>query len=700
MTKYILTIILSLALCLNTAAQGIGTWTLYPSYADIMEIQPAGNKVYVLASNNLYSYSTTDGALDTYTKKDILSDNGISHIAWVQSAKRLVITYTNSNIDLLDNDGDILPVPDLFQKTTTDDKTINHVMVSGKFAYISTGYGIIKLNVATGEFTDSYRIGINVAHSYLKDGYLYAASIESGLYRCKTTDNAVDPNYWKPCGGYEEPANDLLNVKELTSDRHWTTITKDGFEGTFLTSYTLDSEGQRTYSTEGIRPDGPNSNESYTIEIDKGKVYVTMGTFFADRNRNNNGNVYVLNNGKWSYFQNDITAQTGFRYMDASCVAIDPTNNNHVMVGCKSGMFEFLNGKYVKAYRYGDEGVPLEHIVVSSSNYTNWGSVTQLYYENNGDLWVFNGNNPNMICLTKSGEWKVFPHEKELAEGIREYYISTLKDNRGLIWFCNYHWENSRLYCYDPAKDVLKRYDDFINQDGTSYSGSYLYCVNEDAEHNIWLGTSIGPLYLSAEDIRNGNKTFTQHKVPRNDGTNLADYLLSNITIRSMATDAANRKWFGTIDNGVYLISADNNTQEQHFTTDNSPLPSNTITDIKIDETTGCVYFATTSGLCSYMSDVTPANRDMSDDSVYAYPNPVSPEYDGPITIVGLEPGADVKILSTSGNLVHEGTVKGGSYQWNGRNKRGERVASGIYMVNVAKQNGDSGVVTKIAVVR
>lgn len=698
--KYLLTIILSLIVCLSTEAEGVGTWILYPSYADITEIQPAGNKVYVLASNNLYSYSTTDGTIETYSKKDILSDNSITHITWVQSVKRLVITYNNSNIDLLDSNGDILPVPDLFQKTTTDDKTINHVMVSGKFAYISTGYGIIKLNVATGEFTDSYRIGINVAYSYLKDGYLYAASIESGLYRCKTTDNAVDPNYWKSCGGYTDPQEDKLNVKELTSNRYWTTINRDGQEGTFLTSYTIDSEGERTYSTEGIRPDGPNSNESYTLKINNGKVYVTQGTFNCDINLNNNGNVYVLDNGKWSYFQNDITAQTGFRYMDASCVAIDPTNANHVMVGCKSGLFEFLNGRYVKAYRYGDEGVPLDHTVVSSSNLTNWGSVTSLLYDKNGDLWVFNNNNTNMICLTKSGEWKVFPHEKELTEDNREYHISTLKDSRGLIWFCNYQWEKSRLYCYDPAKDVLKRYDIIQNQDGTLYSYTYLYSVCEDTEGNIWVGTSIGPLYLSAENIRNGSETFIQHKVPRNDGTNFADYLLSDITIRSMAIDGANRKWFGTLDNGVYVISSDNNTQEFHFTTDNSPLPSNTVTDIKIDETTGRVYFATGGGLCSYTSDITTSNSNMTDDSVYAYPNPVSPEYDGPITIMGLEPGSDVKILSTSGQLVNEGTAKGGSYQWNGRNRRGERVATGIYMVNVAKQNGDSGVVTKIAVVR
>ncbi len=118
---------------------------------------------------------------------------------------------------------------------------------------------------------------------------------------------------------------------------------------------------------------------------------------------------------------------------------------------------------------------------------------------------------------------------------------------------------------------------------------------------------------------------FTQHKIPRNDGTNYADYLLSNVEVKmySRKMQVTENGW-GTTNNGVYVISDDCNTEVKHFTTENSPLPSNLIKDIIIMPN-GLVYFATDQGLCSYMSDVTATNDEMTKDNVYAYPNPVKP---------------------------------------------------------------------------
>jgi ligand-binding sensor domain-containing protein len=192
---------------------------------------------------------------------------------------------------------------------------------------------------------------------------------------------------------------------------------------------------------------------------------------------------------------------------------------------------------------------------------------------------------------------------------------------------------------------------------------------------------------------------FTQVKVPRNDGTNYADYLLSGTGITAICIDGGGRKWFGTENNGAYLISEDNLTQIQHFTTDNSKLLSNHITSIAINNTTGEVFFGTENGLCSYMSDATTASDEMSEDNVYAYPNPVEPNYTGLITIVGLSYDADVKILTSSGRLVAQGRSNGGTFTWNGCDLQGRRVASGIYMVATATSSGDKGVVCKIAVV-
>ena len=169
--------------------------------------------------------------------------------------------------------------------------------------------------------------------------------------------------------------------------------------------------------------------------------------------------------------------------------------------------------------------------------------------------------------------------------------------------------------------DAIITYETFVNQDGTSFKiDDGVRCVVEDLDHNIWIGTSAGPLMLERSEINNNGSTFTQVKVPRNDGTNYADYLLSAIDITSISIDGGNRKWFATSNNGVYLISADNMTQIHHFTTNNSPLLSNIVTSIAINSTTGEVFFGTDAGLCSYISDATEINTEMTSDNLSCSP--------------------------------------------------------------------------------
>ena len=121
--------------------------------------------------------------------------------------------------------------------------------------------------------------------------------------------------------------------------------------------------------------------------------------------------------------------------------------------------------------------------------------------------------------------------------------------------------------------------------------------------------------------------------------------------------------------------------------------------DIAIDGASGRVYFATDKGLCSYQSDATEPTDEMTKDNVYAYPNPVRPDYTGLITITGLSYDADVKIVTSSGALVNQGRSTGGSYTWDGCDLNGKRVASGVYMVETATSSGDKGTVCKIAIV-
>jgi hypothetical protein len=170
--------------------------------------------------------------------------------------------------------------------------------------------------------------------------------------------------------------------------------------------------------------------------------------------------------------------------------------------------------------------------------------------------------------------------------------------------------------------------------------------------------------------------------------------LLEKETVTAIAVDGANRKWFGTKSSGVYLMSADGETEIEHFDTDNSPLTNNEITDIAINQKTGEVFIGTASGLISYMGEATNANDEFTD--VYVYPNPVRETYSGPIVVKGLVEDTDVKITDISGNLVYKTTSLGGQAIWDGKNLNGNRCKTGVYLVFMTDPLGEQTKITKL----
>lgn len=667
-------------------------WTIYPSYSNITEIEPVGNICFVLASGAVFSYSITDGEVQTYDKAGVMSDVEVSHIGWSKVAKRLVVVYTNSNIDLLSANGDVINVPDLYRKSMTDNKTINHIDFDGPYAYLATAFGVVKLNTRDGAIMDTYQLDTNVSYTYVKNGYLYAESKERGRLRCKLTDNLLDKSRWVREDGFTTLRENRTNVQDKQTNLWWTK-TADGK----LTYYTVDADGKRTYKTEGVLPEGPASNNFYRLYNHNGKIYAVGGLFSQETNGNLPGDVHVWDGTTWGHYEQPTEAQLGHKNVDYLCMDFDPLKEGHVMVGAKSGLYEFQDGKFVKCYNR--DNSPLESATADKSK--NYVMATGVKYDPTGNLWVLNSQITNPLkMLSKDGEWSVMNNiglTKDNAWDVKELFLSP---TYGYMWFVNSYWEETKLFAYDYKNNKL--YDaggpTFTNEDYATIKPYYLFHVTEDKNGNIWVASSAGPLYLTPSDVKNGGGWVTQHKVPRNDGTNLADYLLSNVETRCIAVDGGNRKWIAT-SSGVFLISDDCNTQVEHFTTDNSPLLSNTVHYVLVDPNSNMVYFATDKGLCSYQSDATTPNEKMTKDNVYAYPNPVTPDYTGDITIVGLSYNADVKIVTTNGTLVNQGRSTGGSYRWNGCDLKGKRVASGIYMVETATEDGGKGTVCKIAII-
>lgn len=252
--------------------------------------------------------------------------------------------------------------------------------------------------------------------------------------------------------------------------------------------------------------------------------------------------------------------------------------------------------------------------------------------------------------------------------------------------------------------DAADRYvfNRVVDQDGIELRVNFVECIKEDHNGQIWIGTANSNFVIPdiTTAISGGVLHVRRPKVPRNDGTNYADYLLSGQNIFDISIDASNRKWMATGNSGVYLVSADGTEIIDNFTTDNSLLPSNRVLSVCCDPKSSTVYVGTDKGVVKYSSDSSPAAEDYED--VYAYPNPVRPDYTGWITISGLMDNSLVKITDTAGNLVHQGTSEGGTYVWDGCNNSNQRVRSGVYFV-FASQNASGSVsgkpVTKIMVV-
>ncbi len=218
----------------------------------------------------------------------------------------------------------------------------------------------------------------------------------------------------------------------------------------------------------------------------------------------------------------------------------------------------------------------------------------------------------------------------------------------------------------------------------------------------MWVGTDKGVFEITDPTKITSDVAQVNHlKVPRNDGTGLADYLLDALTVSSIAVDSANRKWIGTTTAGVYLVSENGDQIIEHYDTSNSILPSNTVFSVACDPNSSSVFFATSAGVVEYNSTAAPASENLDD--VYAYPNPVRPDYSGWITVTGLMDNTLVKIADSAGNVFFQGRSEGGMITWDGCNANGDRVKTGVYYVfashGTGNESGSDSCVTKIMVI-
>ena len=745
-------------------AQQIGEWQVYPSYMQATQNIVVGSRVYSLCEGSLLYYDTEDTEVFTYDCLHHLNGVRIIHMGYSAEAKRLILVYEDSNIDLLDADDNVVNLPSLRDKSITG-KDVSALYVDGHMAYLATGFGFVEVDMQEGVFRNTYQLDLAAISIAVSPENVFLGTAQ-GLYTCSRSENMHQKSNWqqhdnvtwhglvwhdshllgltwgaiytisltggsnsrvsgtgtqimKRSGDYLLWANSssisfctsLSDVTTIPHDNAWQDVSyagglfwaSEGEKG--LSAYKLEG-GAMAYSQGPIQPNSPKHDLFYRMTWIGDRLLVAGGINTVD-GYYNPATAMTYENGTWTNFQEiDPPAEyPSFNQSNTTNLVQDPADATHHFASLhRIGLCEYRDGKCVKLYNC--DNSPLRSILPDIDKYYNYVSCAGLQYDADGNLWMLNSETDTIVRVMRpNGHWAALYYPEIAGVSLCDDYLF---HSSGLIFLNSRRTDNAGFFCFDtngtldnPRDDRHRLRTTIVNQDGTSYSPYEFYCMAEDLDGRIWCGTSTGLFVINdAESFLSDDFQFEQVKIARNDGSGLADYLLNGVGISCIAVDGANRKWVGTIDNGLYLISADGTEMIHHFQAGDSPLLSDNVLSIAVHPYTGLVMIGCENGLCSYVSDATEAEEHLEKDLVNVFPNPVTPDYTGPIAVRGLTMDAEVKILSSTGQLVWSGTSVGGTFTWNGCNKNGRRVASGIYHVVANNAEGKKAIVTRIVMIR
>ena len=763
-----LAVLLMFAVSTCLQAAQIGSWNVYLSYHNATKNVAAGKTIYTVANGDLYSYNTEDSEVRTYDNLNILNDVDIADIGYSQEAKKIILIYSNCNIDLLDANDNVQNLSALKEKSISG-KEISNLYIYGSTAYLSTGFGLIEVDMKEGVFRNTYRLGLEGTCVAANENNVFLGTT-SGLYVCSKQENMQLQSNWKKHQGSTDWSkllfykDNLLGVRKdslfvidtqrantanringsavtfirETNDQLLWGDTKNICYGSDINNFTIIKENNTwkdiayqdgTYwvsnqyqglqgykitgnqvqmTTSSVIPDSPIRNLSYRLNWVGNRLLVAGGINTVAGYFNTPTAMYMEDN-QWTNFE-EMTERPekykSLRLANTTDLVQDPTDPTHHYASLfRSGLFEYKDGKFTKFHNA--DNSPLQSILSKSiSTYYNYVSCAGLKFDPDGNLWMLCSQTDTVVrILRPDGKWNALYYEPIQMASLCD---NILIHSTGMVFVTSRRLDQRGIFCIDTKGTLANTKDDkyilhkqIINQDETVYTPDEFYGICEDLDGRVWFGTTLGLFVIdNPEQVFDKDFRITQVKVNRNDGSGLADYLLSGLPVTCIAVDGANRKWVGTQNNGIFLISADGQETIHHFTTEDSPLPSDAIQDIAVNSITGEVAIGTEKGLCSYMSDAIDAAEDLVKDNVLVYPNPVKSEYTGPITITGMTMDAEVKILSTNGQLVWKGVSTGGLVTWNGCNLSGKRVSSGVYHVVANDNAGNKAIVTRIVVIK
>ncbi len=430
---------------------------------------------------------------------------------------------------------------------------------------------------------------------------------------------------------------------------------------------------------------GPPDDANYRIYHDGTSLWVAPGQL--DENTTpifDYDGVFRYVDGAWvNYRRNEIAA---FRGPDGNIngdddfatvidIHYDPINNIHYFSSFFEGviardeagtftLFDERNSSLELAPDAGPGRIRAAGAATDAEGYTYF-AVSRA--ENNGIVSV----------RSPEGEWAALGQNCGL-----NIAIDITVDEQGYVWIVHRGGASGGLTVIDTNGTPMDPSDDppcrTINSSNSVLPTNEVRSIAVDHDGEVWVGTAEGVVTFGCNQ-NVFDPASCQGALPRTEADGFGAYLLQNEEIRTIAVDGANRKWLGT-NSGAFLLSEDGEEELLNFNRGNSPLLDNLVRSITIDPNSGTVYFGTELGVISFLGDATEATNLFGEELV-VFPNPVEPDYNGPIAIDGLAANAQVKITDLSGKLVTDGVSNGGRYVWDGNDYNGRRVTTGVYLL-------------------
>ncbi|MBX0292454.1 T9SS type A sorting domain-containing protein [Hymenobacter sp. HSC-4F20] len=757
---------------------GYGDWQLHLPTNRAKALAEAADRVYVAAEDAFFYFDKGLNTTRLLSRRDGLHDVSVNALAYDSVSQQLVVAYRNTNLDILRlKDGAVVNLNAILRKEISGTKTINHIVVSGKMAYLASSFGIVVLDLSRLEIRDTYsNIGpggtvVQVYATAVAGNQLFAAT-SNGLMRGLLSANLLDYRNW------------TTDLPSRGTDSFRTVAVQQGL-------VVAGSNGDQLYRYSPATPAAGWQPVAATL---RGAEFRQLVPSRAGLLVVTNTNVAVLNTAtgtvsatlrpaqlqdpqaairsrEGTYFLADFTnglLKTSTGQLAEQFVTNAPAQAQafSVLADARTNTVDVFSGGYEERYKQRDfyrgffeykngQWTNITSATLpAATQYPNPKDVARGTRTPDGTLYVASYGN-GLLEWKGPGDFRLFNPSSGLPNPLRSADTSTdinaknytrvtdvTADAEGKVWVVNRHQVagQSGLFLFDPVASTWTTLPYFSGSENldrialddaggawvtgarapqgtiggvnvlnptTNESRHFgvteglpsaeLYDIVKDRNGDIWAATRLGPAVFngpaSAFDLSLA-LGFQTPIVRRGEGTGFP--ALFNEAVRAIAVDGGNRKWFGT-DRGLWLFSPDGDEALEHFTTENSPLPSDRIVDVDVNDKTGEVFVVTDAGLVAYRGAATVTEGKPNCASVF--PNPVRTNFAGQVGISGLANNAPVKITDVTGKLVYQTRANGGTVTWNLTDYNGRRVQSGVYLVLSSDADGKNGCVSKIAVV-